>query len=86
MDLLHASGILRPQESITMSQLLRDLKEAIAGSEQDFTQGHLGRAIFLLAVPWFWKWLWNRSLPWWISILCHAWVPTPWPLWGSPNP
>ena len=34
-----------------MSRLLRDLKEAIAGSEQDFTQGHLGRAIFLLAVP-----------------------------------
>ena len=34
-----------------MSSLLKDLKEAIAGSEQDFTQGHLGRAIFLLAVP-----------------------------------
>ncbi len=34
-----------------MSRLLQDLKEAIAGSQQDFTQGHLGRAIFLLAVP-----------------------------------
>jgi len=33
------------------SGLWRDLKEAIAGSEQDFTQGGIGRAIFLLSVP-----------------------------------
>ncbi|MFC1760615.1 MATE family efflux transporter [Planctomycetota bacterium] len=29
----------------------QDIKEAIAGSEQDFTQGGLRRAVFLLAVP-----------------------------------
>ncbi len=31
--------------------LLRDLKEAITGTEQDFTEGPLGRAILLLSVP-----------------------------------
>jgi putative MATE family efflux protein len=30
---------------------LQDLKEAIAGTDQDFTEGRLGRAIFLLSVP-----------------------------------
>ena len=34
-----------------MNPLLKDLKEAIVGSEQDFTSGNLRRAIFLLAVP-----------------------------------
>ncbi len=34
-----------------MKTILRDLKEAIAGSEQDFTSGKLSRAIFLLSVP-----------------------------------
>jgi len=33
------------------NSLYRDLKEAIAGSEQDFTAGSLRRAVFLLAVP-----------------------------------
>ena len=33
------------------SSLWRDLREAIAGTEQDFTTGKLGRAIFLLSAP-----------------------------------
>jgi putative MATE family efflux protein len=33
------------------SKLWLDLREAIAGTEQDFTTGKLGRAIFLLSVP-----------------------------------
>src|SRR6056297_607821 len=31
--------------------LLRDVKEAISGTERDFTQANLGHAIFILAVP-----------------------------------
>jgi MATE family, multidrug efflux pump len=38
-------------DKAAMNTLLRDLKEAIVGSEQDFTSGSLRRAIFLLAVP-----------------------------------
>ena len=52
MALHYASRLLCHQgKRYTVSRLLQDLKEAIAGSQQDFTQGHLGRAIFLLAVP-----------------------------------
>ena len=32
-------------------QLLRDLRDAIRGTEQDYTQGSISRAILLLAVP-----------------------------------
>jgi putative MATE family efflux protein len=35
----------------TTKNLYKDLKEAISGSEQDFTLGSLRRAVFLLAVP-----------------------------------
>ncbi len=34
-----------------LQKIGRDIKEAVAGSEQDFTEGSLRRAIFLLSVP-----------------------------------
>jgi putative MATE family efflux protein len=34
-----------------LGNLWRDLREAVAGTEQDFTTGKLSRAIFLLSVP-----------------------------------
>ncbi len=34
-----------------LRQLLRDLRDALRGTEMDYTQGSLSRAIFLLAVP-----------------------------------
>jgi putative MATE family efflux protein len=38
-------------EPLSARRLWRDLKEALAGSEQDFTRGPLPRAIALLAIP-----------------------------------
>ncbi len=35
----------------TVSKLWRDLRDAVRGTEMDYTQGSIGRAIFLLAVP-----------------------------------
>ena len=34
-----------------MGRLWHDIREAIRGTEQDFTEGRLGRAIFLLSIP-----------------------------------
>src|SRR5687768_14958632 len=39
-----------PSEGRTVA-LLRDLRDAIRGTEMDYTQGSLGRAILLLSVP-----------------------------------
>jgi putative MATE family efflux protein len=39
----------RPQSS--RRTILKDIREALAGTDQDFTEGPLGRAILLLAVP-----------------------------------
>ncbi len=39
------------RERSRLRRLSSDLRQALAGSEQDFTQGSIGRAVFLLAVP-----------------------------------
>ncbi len=45
----------QPDKSISFKQrllaLFKDLREAVRGSQQDFTEGSLGRAILLLSVP-----------------------------------
>jgi len=44
-------SLLKQNALIRAGKLCCDLKEAIAGTELDFTTGRLGRAIFLLSVP-----------------------------------
>jgi putative MATE family efflux protein len=41
----------RPEPASRLRSLLRDLKDAVRGSAADYTQGGIGRAILLLAVP-----------------------------------
>jgi len=38
-------------KDINVKELWRDIKEAISGTERDFTETSLGKAIFILAVP-----------------------------------
>ena len=45
------TSILNHIRSIDYAEVWRDIKESIAGSERDFTETRLGRAIFILAVP-----------------------------------
>lgn len=45
------TSILNYIRSIDYAEVWRDIKESIAGSERDFTETRLGRAIFILAVP-----------------------------------
>jgi putative MATE family efflux protein len=47
---LYTSTVLNNTQQ-KYKRLLADVKEAIAGTEQDFTQGSMSRAIFLLSVP-----------------------------------
>jgi putative MATE family efflux protein len=42
---------LPPERKAGLAGLWSDLREAIAGTQQDFTKGSIGRAILLLAVP-----------------------------------
>jgi hypothetical protein len=41
----------RPMPTSAPGRWWATLKEAVAGSQQDFTEGSLGRAVLLLAVP-----------------------------------
>jgi putative MATE family efflux protein len=45
------TSIISHIKSIDYAEIWRDVKESIAGSERDFTETGLGRAIFILAVP-----------------------------------
>ena len=47
---LRASTVMNDAK-LKYKKLFNDLKEAIAGTEQDFTKGSLRKAIFLLSVP-----------------------------------
>ena len=42
---------LTKMKNINFKEIWQDIKEAIAGSDRDFTSTSLGRAIFILAVP-----------------------------------
>ncbi len=44
-------SLLNHIKAIDYAEVWRDIKESIAGSERDFTETRLGRAIFILAVP-----------------------------------
>lgn len=44
-------SLLMNEGRIKYKKIVQDVKEAIAGTEQDFTTGSLKRAIFLLSVP-----------------------------------
>ena len=46
----HLSSVLKFSNSV-FGQFFKDLREAIGGSEKDFTQIPLGKAIFLLSIP-----------------------------------
>ncbi len=39
------------KRSFSFRSFLKDLREAVSGSDQDFTEGRLGRAILLLSIP-----------------------------------
>ncbi|HCE58032.1 MAG TPA: MATE family efflux transporter [Prolixibacteraceae bacterium] len=45
------TSIINHIKAIDYAEVWRDIKESIAGSERDFTETRLGRAIFILAVP-----------------------------------
>src|SRR5690349_7303566 len=47
MELLNKESV----DDTTRASLLRDIREALRGTHRNYTQGPIGRAIFLLAVP-----------------------------------
>jgi len=51
MPQVHLNNPLKLVGRVSLRTIWSDIKEAIAGSERDFTETSLGKAIFLLAVP-----------------------------------
>jgi putative MATE family efflux protein len=50
-DLTELQVPLQPASENRIRKIWKDIREAVAGSEQDFTEGSIGRAILLLSVP-----------------------------------
>src|SRR5258705_4861067 len=48
---LSAASLGQPRSNSRLRRAAGFLREAVLGSSQDFTEGSIGRAIFLLAVP-----------------------------------
>lgn len=49
--MIYRRNLIRGVRKTRLNGLFWDLKEAVSGSEQDFTEGKLSKAIFLLSVP-----------------------------------
>lgn len=50
-DLPRADGYPEQKRQVNLKEIWQDVKEAVAGTERDFTAAPLGQAIFILAVP-----------------------------------
>ncbi len=49
--MIHRRDLIQRRRKTRLSRIFSDLVESISGTEQDFTEGKLSRAIFLLSVP-----------------------------------
>ncbi len=49
--MIYRKNIITVSTGRRVRNLFKDILEAVSGTEQDFTEGKLGRAIFLLSVP-----------------------------------
>jgi len=49
--MIHRRDLIQSRRKTRLSRIFSDLVESISGTEQDFTEGKLSRAIFLLSVP-----------------------------------